>query len=311
MARSKAANAMDEDVAGGAVGVASAATANGRGLSRRDENGADRGARIRRSSRRDRGGDVAGGATACAAAPGPKAGDLAVHMAEESDRLMLGTEYEDEAMFKHDALALLTAKETKEWMKETFVNGRSIFSRWLLPEAGLNDSISVNGKITTNYRGRPPGNLPRLMSLDEFGNKNLMDCVNSHISATDKLDRGPDVATDPKFEFCDTVRASRALLRCWDPKLGPTGGAPSGAMICAGHHRIWGKHLGDIRAAKGTMVGARTGHRRGEEPQPRGGPRERGPAPYEGEGKWLNDDARAAQVAKFERCEAATAGENC
>ena len=48
------------------------------------------------------------------------------------------------------------------------------------------------------------------MSLDEFGNKNLMDCVNRHISATKRLRRGPDVATKPKFEFCNTMRASRA-----------------------------------------------------------------------------------------------------
>ena len=32
--------------------------------------------------------------------------------------------------------------------------------------------------------------------------------------------RGPDPATDPKYEFCDPVRASRALLRCWDPVHG-------------------------------------------------------------------------------------------
>ena len=66
-------------------------------------------------------------------------------------------------------------------MKATEVNGRSIFSRWLLPEAGLNDKITVDGKTTTRYQARPPGNLPRLMSLDEFANKNLMDCVNSHV----------------------------------------------------------------------------------------------------------------------------------
>ena len=42
--------------------------------------------------------------------------DLVIHMA--LDRLMLGTKYEGKAMFKHDALSLVTAKETREWMKK-------------------------------------------------------------------------------------------------------------------------------------------------------------------------------------------------
>ena len=98
-----------------------------------------------------------------------------------------------------------------------------------------------------------------------------MDCVNLHIFTTERLERGPDVATDPKYEFCDAVRASRAVLRCWDPAHGPNGGAPTSATIIAGHKRIWGKHLGEIRAANGCMVGARSGHRRVAEPQARGG----------------------------------------
>ena len=39
-------------------------------------------------------------------------------------------------------------------------------------------------------------------------------------------------------------------------------------------------------------------------PRKGGGGRERGPAPWVGEGEWLNADARVAQVLKFERCEA-------
>ena len=124
----------------------------------------------------------------------------------------------------------------------------------------MNDAITVDGRVTTRYRGRPPGNLPRLMSLDKFRNKALMDCVNCHISATKRLERGPDPATDPKYEFCDAVRASRAVLRCWDPAHGPNGGAPMSAAIIDGHKRVWGKHLGDIQAANGCMVGARSGH---------------------------------------------------
>jgi hypothetical protein len=235
--------------------------------------------------------------------------DMVRHMAVESDLLMVGTQHEGKALFKHDALVLMTASKMREWTKTEMVDGRSLFSRWLLPEAGLNDSITVNGNATTSYRGRPPGNLPRLMALDEFGNKKLMDGVNRHISATRRLERGPDVATDPKYELCDIVRASRAVRRCWDPAHSPSGGAPLSPTIIAGHKRVWGQHLGEIRNVTGRMVGARVGHRGVEENKERGGKRVAGPAPWEGEGEWMNSDAHSAQEAEFERCMAgATSG---
>lgn len=67
---------------------------------------------------------------------------LVLHVAEETDRVMVGTQHESKGLFKHDALSLMTATETRGWMKTEKVNGRSIHSRWLLPEAGLNDSLT-------------------------------------------------------------------------------------------------------------------------------------------------------------------------
>ena len=127
--------------------------------------------------------------------------DLLMHMTVESDEVMQGTQHEDEAMFKHDALSLMTAGKTAEWMKSTILNVRSIYSRWLLSEAGLNNEVTANGKMTTRFQGRPPGNLPRLMSLDKFANKNLMDCVNAHVSATRKMVRGSNVKRTQSFSF--------------------------------------------------------------------------------------------------------------
>lgn len=225
--------------------------------------------------------------------------DFVMHMSVKSDNLMVGTEHEGEAKWKHDAMVLLTAKETIKWTRTAMLAGQSLLSCWVLPEAGLNDFIAAHGKTTTRYGRRPPGSLPRLMSLDEFGNKVLMDSVNDHISATKKMMRGPDVNTDPKFEFCDQVRASRALLRVWDPANGPNGGSPTSAEIVAGWERVWGKHLGEIRMATGRMVGSRIGNRKAEENKPRGGKRERGESPW---AKWLHPDARLAQAAKIERC---------
>ena len=54
--------------------------------------------------------------------------DFAMHMTVESNRLMEGTMHEGEALFKRDALSLLTAEKTKKWMRETMVNRR--FSKW-------------------------------------------------------------------------------------------------------------------------------------------------------------------------------------
>ena len=39
---------------------------------------------------------------------------LVMHMAVELDRLMEGTQHKGPAMYKHDALALMTTKEKKE-----------------------------------------------------------------------------------------------------------------------------------------------------------------------------------------------------
>ena len=87
-------------------------------------------------------------------------------------------------------------------------------------------------------------------------------------------------------------------LRRYSRRYGHEGGRHGRAT------RVWGKHLGEIRANKGCMVGARSGHRRAAEPNKRGGKRLKGPSPYDGPGEWLNDDARRAQDEMFERCEA-------
>ena len=218
---------------------------------------------------------------------------------------MEGTQFEGKAMFKHNTLSLITAEETRLWMQRTFANRRTIYSRWVLPQASLNERIELEGaQFNTRYANRPPGNLPRLMSLDKYANNALVVATNDHVSATRDLLRGLDVATDPKFELCDPVRASRAYLRCWDPAHGPNRGAPTSEGIIASHKRVWGKHLGEIRKNKGCMVGARSGNRRAAEPGKRGGHRERGPCPYKQdmeEMEWLHPDARMAldqQIAK-------------
>ena len=190
-------------------------------------------------------------------------------------------------------------------MRRTILNGRSLYSWWLLPEQGLNATIEMEGgRTNTRFRDRPPGNLPRLMSLDEAGNKALRDAVNRHIYATRHLVRANDVETDPKYEFCDVVCASGAIRRCWDPAHDPTGGGPLSGTIVKSHRRVWGKHLDEIRANKGCMVGASSGHRRAEKPSDNWSRlRERGSGTWVGEGEWLNANACMAQAQKFAQLE--------
>ena len=84
--------------------------------------------------------------------------DLIQFMMKEADKLMKGSVQEDDLFIFHDALVLMTAKETINWMKEM-----NCFRRWLLPMNGLQDR--------TPYDGRPVGNSPDFMPLDNSLNR--------------------------------------------------------------------------------------------------------------------------------------------
>ena len=72
---------------------------------------------------------------------------------KETENLMKGSVHKDDLFIIHDALVLMTAKETIEWMKE-----KNYFHRWLLPMNGLQDG--------TPYDERPVVNSPEFMPLD-------------------------------------------------------------------------------------------------------------------------------------------------
>ena len=67
-------------------------------------------------------------------------------MMKEAENLMKGSVHEDDFFIVHDALVLMTAKETTKWMKEN-----NYFHRWLLPMNEFQDG--------TPYTGRPVGYL--------------------------------------------------------------------------------------------------------------------------------------------------------
>ena len=84
--------------------------------------------------------------------------DLIRFMMKEAENLMKGSVHEDDFFIVHDALVLMTATETIEWMKE-----KNYYHCWLLPMNGLQDG--------TPNAGRPGGN-----SL----NKDILHCLRFH-----------------------------------------------------------------------------------------------------------------------------------
>ena len=71
-------------------------------------------------------------------------------MMKEAENLMKESVHKDDFFIIHDALVLMTVKETIEWIKEN-----NCFHRWLLPMNGLQDG--------TPYDGRPVGNSPEFI----------------------------------------------------------------------------------------------------------------------------------------------------
>ena len=66
--------------------------------------------------------------------------DLIQFMMKEAEKLMKGPVHEDNLFIVHDALVLMTAKETIKWMKEN-----NYFHRWLLTINGFQDRTPYTG----------------------------------------------------------------------------------------------------------------------------------------------------------------------
>ena len=93
--------------------------------------------------------------------------DLIRFTMEEADKLMKGSVHEDNLFIVHDALVLMKAKETIEWMKEN-----NCFHSWLLLMDGLQDG--------TPYAGRPAGNIPEFIPLDNSINRYILHSLSFH-----------------------------------------------------------------------------------------------------------------------------------
>ena len=129
-------------------------------------------------------------------------------MAVETSKMFEGTAHALDCMFSHDALSLLTAIETVQWMKDNrHTDGRTYYEMWLKPLHGLNAG--------TDYADRPPGNSPELMPLDASLNNDVHTCVDMHVAFTHHLKPG-DLGYEKRCSVGTRQQSRRARTSdCW------------------------------------------------------------------------------------------------
>ena len=81
--------------------------------------------------------------------------------------------------FYHDSLALMTAKDTVEWMKE-----KGYYKHWVLPELGIVDSF----KECKSWKNMLPGNTPASNPLDMQCFSDVKSRLDSWIRLTESYD---------------------------------------------------------------------------------------------------------------------------
>ena len=130
---------------------------------------------------------------------------LVEYLVEATKKVMQGTLYEGKELFFHDALSLMTAHDTVQWMKE-----KDYYKYWLLPVLGCNDIVGENKSC---YARRPVGNSPELMCLDMSLNKDVRECLRMHVSLTQHLNRDNPL----RFSLATPKEISRAMTRLVNP----------------------------------------------------------------------------------------------
>ena len=85
----------------------------------------------------------------------------------ESEKLMKGSVHKEYLFIFHNALVLITAKEKINWMGK---NG--YLHQWFLPLNGMQDG--------NPYAGRPVGNIPAFMPLDNSLKRDILNSLRIH-----------------------------------------------------------------------------------------------------------------------------------
>ena len=105
-----------------------------------------------------------------------------MHICKESKRVMEGSKHQNDCFFYHDALSFMTSGTSWAWMSNTIFDGKIIMDRYLVPQNQLNAG--------TLFCGRPVGNSPEFMPLNNSLNQDILMCHRYHCAVTYHL---PDI----------------------------------------------------------------------------------------------------------------------
>ena len=133
--------------------------------------------------------------------------DYIQHIMDESARVMKGTAFEDNWMIYHDALTLMTAKETKRWMEQ-----KGFLRRWILPTHDLYDNLPV---LKNKYGTNPIGNSPEFMPWDAHLNSDVHAALDHHVLVSKHLDD----SDERKFDASTPKKMLAAYRRILDPSI--------------------------------------------------------------------------------------------
>ena len=100
---------------------------------------------------------------------------MVLHLYNECKTFYAPTKHKDSWVFYHDALKLMTAGVTIEWMKT-----KGIYKDWLKPELGICDAFGMHSSHCV-------GNQVHQMSLDNSCNKDVTESNNHHVALSKTL----------------------------------------------------------------------------------------------------------------------------
>lgn len=186
--------------------------------------------------------------------------ELIEHMITQSQILMNGTRFQDNWYFFHDALSLMTAKSTVQWMIS-----KDYYKHWLLPLENLN--------FGTKFHGRPTGNRPEICCLDCTLFRDVESCIGAHLALTRNL-----AIDDPKRFLLGTPKQVQDTVR----RLSDDNLLFKSDRIVHDVFKCFGDNLMAVYKAEGICVPelvVRSGQRKQPSGRKRGGKRVKGPPP--------------------------------
>lgn len=138
---------------------------------------------------------------------------------------------------------------------------KNYYQRWLKPEMGISERVFGQKEgvleFSKRYNGRPVGNSPELMPLDNSLFRDFRASLNLHVGLTAHL---PD---NDVRKFCKSTpkRLDEAVLKIWDPEKGIS---PRPVRIVQDISRIKNSCLQIVTYGGGEVPGLaeRNGHRR-------------------------------------------------